>query len=262
VAIITFNEEKNIQGCLESVEEIAQEIIVLDSFSTDRTKEIAEMFSKVKFSTNSFRGHVEQKNKAISLCENDWILSLDADERLSPELRQSLKNWLEMEVDSTLSGYQMARLTWHMGRWIRHSGWYPQRRLRLIKKGKAQWTGDNPHDYLELAKGEVYGRLSGDILHYSFQDLSHQIQTINQFSSIVAFTRFKRGQEHSLLLALTKPFIKFIEIYIWKLGFLDGIPGLYIALSSSFSTFLKYAKIYELKFIQRPSNLRSDYGNK
>lgn len=263
VAIITFNEEKNIGDCLDSVNEIADEIIVLDSFSTDKTKEIAESNPKVKFFASPFPGHVEQKNKAILLCENEWILSLDADERVDEKLQKEIAIFLEspkVEVD----GFKIARLTKHMGRWIRFSGWYPQRRYRLFKKNKATWIGENPHDFLELkkeARGEV---MPGNILHYSFIDFSAQIHTINQFSSIVALTRFQKGHPFSLWKSLLKPFGKFIEIYFFKLGFLDGIPGLYIAFASAFSTFLKYAKIYELqnRNIEFPSNVRKEYGKK
>ncbi|MDF3820555.1 glycosyltransferase family 2 protein [Leptospira sp. 96542] len=263
VAIITFNEEKNIRDCLLSVSSIADEIIVLDSLSTDKTKEIATSFPEVKFYESPFPGHVEQKNKAISHCTNDWVLSLDADERVDGTLQESIISFLESDTVS-VDGFKMARLTYHLGGWIRHSGWYPQRRFRLFRKDRAKWVGENPHDYLVLGEGYVGSVMRGNILHYSFADFSHQITTINQFSSIVAYTRFSKGQKFSFFKTITKPFGKFIEIYFFKFGFLDGIPGLFIAISSSFSTFLKYAKIYELdkKLTSRPSNVRKDYGEK
>ncbi len=263
VAIITFNEEKHIKDCIESVLEIADEIIVLDSFSTDRTKEIAESYPSVHFSASPFPGHVEQKNKAIALCKNDWVLSLDADERVDPTLKEEILGFLEKE-DILEVGFKIARLTKHMGRWIKHSGWYPQRRYRLFQKEFATWVGENPHDYIELKQGKLGSVMRGDILHFSFVDFSAQIYTINQFSSIVAYTRFSKGQKFSVWKSILKPFGKFIEIYFFKFGFLDGIPGLYIALASSFSTFLKYAKIYELERgeISFPSNVRKDYGKK
>lgn len=263
VAIITFNEEKNIGDCIRSVESFADEIIVLDSLSTDSTKSIATSFPKVRFLEAPFPGHVEQKNKAISFCQNDWILSLDADERANDELQKSIQSFLEAETVSA-DGYKIARLTFHLGRWIRFSGWYPQRRYRLFQKENAQWIGENPHDYIALKEGSRGKVMKGDILHYSFTDFSHQINTINQFSSIVAYTRYAKGERFSLLKTILKPLGKFFEIYIFKFGFLDGIPGLWIALASSFSTFLKYAKMYELDKlnIERPSNVRKDYGKK
>lgn len=260
VAIITFQEEKNIRDCIESVLGIADEIIILDSFSTDGTQAIAESYPQVSFSTHPFDGHVEQKNRAIELCRNEWILSLDADERVDETLRTAILAW--KNSPPACDGYRMARLTWHMGRFIYHSGWYPQRRYRLFRKGQSRWVGENPHDYIEIAgKG---GSLPGNILHYSFRDLTQQIQTINQFSSIVAFTRFGKGRGFSVLACLVKPWAKFWEIYLFKRGFLDGFPGFAIAVASAFSTFLKYAKIYELdrKMIERPSNLRESYGKK
>ncbi|TGK53752.1 glycosyltransferase family 2 protein [Leptospira kanakyensis] len=261
VAIITFNEEKNIGDCIRSIESVADEIVVLDSLSTDRTKEIATSFSKVKFYESPFPGHVEQKNKAIGFCSNDWILSLDADERADKTLVQSIELFLESELVNA-DGFKIARLTYHLGRWIRYSGWYPLRRFRLFQKKAATWVGENPHDYIELKTGSHGKTMKGDILHYSFTDFSHQITTINQFSSIVAYTRYAKGERFSLIKTILKPLGKFFEIYIFKFGFLDGIPGLWIAIASSFSTFLKYAKLYELdrKQIERPSNIRKEYG--
>jgi len=259
-AIITYNEEKNIKDCIESLYEICEEIIVLDSFSTDKTKEIATSFSKVKFYQHEFDGHVEQKNRALTLCKYEWVISLDADERISPKLKNEI---LELkkhpEKMNQYNGFKISRLTYHLGRFIYHSGWYPQRRYRLFKKDFAFWEGENPHDYIKI-KGKG-GTLKGDIIHYSFKDLSHQIDTINKFSSIVAFNRYNRNKRFSILKCLYKPIVKFLEIYVFKLGFLDGFAGFTIAVASSFSTFLKNAKMYELqkKLIERPSNLRPDY---
>ncbi|TGJ99287.1 glycosyltransferase family 2 protein [Leptospira semungkisensis] len=260
VAIITYNEESNIGDCIRSCRDIADEIIVLDSNSTDGTKEISKSFPEVRFSSQSFKGHVEQKNDAISLCKNEWILSLDADERLSEELRSSLRDFLSVPDDPKYNGLKVSRLTFHMGRFIRFSGWYPQTKFRVIRKSKAVWAGENPHDYLVVeGKGR---KVKGDILHYSFTDLSQQVDTINKFSSIVAWTRFNKKKRFSILRTITKPFGKFLEIYLFKFGFLDGFPGFAIAVSSAYSTFLKEAKVYELgkKLIDRPSNLRKDYG--
>lgn len=261
VAIITYNEEANIGACIESVIDLADEIIVLDSFSTDATESIAKSYKKVKFSKQKFQGHIEQKNDAISMCKGPWILSLDADERATSKLMSQIEDFLKQK-ESEYDGVKIPRLTYHMGRFIRHSGWYPLYRFRFIRKSKGRWTGENPHDYIEMQKGSKTTKLTGDILHYSFQDLSHQIDTINKFSSIVSFTRYRKGMKFSWLKVLLKPVSKFIEIYFVKRGFLDGVPGFVIAVASSFSTFLKYAKIFEMSnhFIDRPSNLRADYG--
>ncbi len=259
VAIITFNEEKNIRECIESIYDISDEIILLDSYSTDSTLDIASQFSKVKIFTNEFIGHIEQKNKAIDLCSGKWILSLDADERISLTLKNEIFEILKIESNE-IKGYKIPRLTFHLGKFIRHGGWYPLKRYRLFQKGFAKWIGENPHDFIEVqGNGKS---LSGDIIHYSFKDLTHQVDTINKFSSIVGFTRYKKKVAYPIVKSLYKPFIKFLESYIFKLGFLDGYAGFVIAISSSYSTFLKFAKLYELNqgLIDRPSNLRKDYG--
>ncbi len=259
VAVITFNEEKNIGECIKSVQDIADEIIILDSFSTDSTEKIAKKYKNVRFFKHKFTGHIEQKNRAIDLCNNKFILALDADERVSEHLKTEIQRLLKCE--SLKNGYKISRLTFHLGKFIRHSGWYPQKRFRLFRKGYGKWAGENPHDFVEVYGDS--GSLKGDIIHYSFKDLSHQVDTINKFSSIVSFTRFRKGKKFSIMRSLFKPISKFIEIYFWKLGFLDGFAGFTIAVSSSYSTFLKEAKIYEFENVklERPSNLKADYGN-
>ncbi|MCH1910833.1 glycosyltransferase family 2 protein [Leptospira noguchii] len=260
VTIITYNEEKNIKECIESCLEIADEIVILDSISTDKTEMISKSFSSVRFYKQRFKGHIEQKNDAIALCKYEWILSLDADERVSAELKNSILTFKQKQDDESLNGLQVSRLTYHMGKFIRYSGWYPQYRYRIFKKGKAVWVGENPHDYISIqGKGS---KIYGDIIHYSFRDLSHQVNTINQFSSIVAFTRQKKGKKFSILRTIYKPLSKFIETYFFKFGFLDGFPGWVIAVSSAYSTFLKDAKQYELQkeILERPSNVKKDYG--
>ncbi|EMY77681.1 glycosyltransferase, group 2 family protein [Leptospira weilii serovar Ranarum str. ICFT] len=261
VAIITYNEERNIGACIESCLDVADEIVVLDSISTDKTEKISKSFPSVKFYKQRFKGHIEQKNDAIALCKHEWIFSLDADERISPELKNAILTFKQEPEDESLSGLQVSRLTFHMGRFIRYSGWYPQYRYRIFKKGKAVWVGENPHDYISIqGKGN---KIHGDILHYSFRDLSQQVNTINQFSSIVALTRQKKGKKFSFLRTIYKPFSKFMETYFFKFGFLDGFPGWVIAVSSAYSTFLKDAKQYELEngMMERPSNVKEDYGN-
>jgi glycosyltransferase involved in cell wall biosynthesis len=255
VAIITFNEERNLADCLRSCEAIADEIVVLDSFSKDRTEEIARSFPKVRFAQHAFDGHVQQKNRALALCRNEWVLSLDADERVSPELRAEIA---AVEPDGA-AGFRFPRLTYAMGRPIRHGGWYPQAKVRLFRRSQARWVGENPHDYITVDGPAP--RLRGDLVHYSFRDLSDLVDTANRFSSIVAFGRHARGRRFGLLRALGKPIAKFIEIYLLKRGFLDGFPGFAVAVSSSFSAFLNVAKLYELErgLVERPSNVRPDY---
>lgn len=259
VAIITFNEEANIRACLDSVNELADEIIVLDSFSTDRTEQICRTYPKVTFLQNPFDGHVQQKNQAIEHCSHEWILSLDADERATPQLCASIEQFLQADIAPDVVGAKFPRLNRHMQKDIRHCGWYPNARYRLFRKGRARWGGENPHDKILLDGRGVM--LTGDLLHFSCRDLAHQVQTINSFSSIAALTRYNKGRRFRLWRVLFKPLSKFVEIYLVKRGFLDGLHGFIIAVSSAFSTFLKEAKLFELDRLdgEVPSNLSPRY---
>lgn len=256
-AIITYNEERNIRDCLDSVTDFVDEIIVLDSFSTDATESICRMNPKVRFSQHPFTGHIEQKNRALAKCSCEWILCLDADERVTPALRASIDAFLQ--ENPKIAGVKFPRLTYHLHRFIRHGGWYPNARYRLVRKGMAEWGGENPHDKLIL-KGKGI-KIKGDLLHFTARDLSHQVDTINKFSSIVALTRFNKGKRYHLWRLLLKPISKFVEIYLLKTGFLDGLQGFIIAVSSSYSSFLKEAKLYELDVLEaeKPSNLSALY---
>lgn len=259
-AIITYNEQENIQDCLDSVSDFVDEIVVLDSFSTDATEEICRRNLKVRFYKHPFDGHIEQKNRALEKCGSDWILSLDADERVSPELRDSIVNLILS--NPKIVGAKFPRLTYHIHRYIRYGGWYPNARYRLVRKGMGYWGGENPHDKLIL-KGKGV-KIKGDLIHFSEKDLSDQVQTINSFSSIVALTRYNKGRKFYLWRLLLKPISKFMEMYLLKRGFLDGMQGFIIAISSSFSSFLKEAKLYELNIpgSEKPSNLSQLYSKK
>ncbi|MBW2219121.1 MAG: glycosyltransferase family 2 protein [Deltaproteobacteria bacterium] len=260
ISIITYNEEKNIGDCLASVSEIADEIVVLDSISTDRTEEICRKNPKVTFYQHPFDGHIQQKNRALEKCLSEWILCIDADERVSRELGRSIRKILDKNPD--IAGVKFPRLSFHMHRYIRHGGWYPNARYRLIRKGMAYWGGENPHDKL-LLKGKGK-KIKGDLIHYTATDLSDSVKTINQFSSITALTRYNKGKKYRLWRLLLKPVSKFFEIYIYKYGFLDGIQGFIIAISSSYSSFLKEAKLFELSVLgsDKPSNLSSLFEKK
>ncbi|HHP7235817.1 MAG TPA: glycosyltransferase family 2 protein [Desulfobacterales bacterium] len=255
--IMTFNEEENIQACLDSVSSWVDEIIVLDSFSTDATEEICRRNPKVKFSQHGFDGFAQQANRAMEMCTADWILAIDADERVTPQLRDSILEFLKDPADTIAAKFP--RLTYHMHRHIRHGGWYPNARYRLFKNGSAHWGGKNPHHHLIISgKG---ASLKGDLLHYSVKDLSDQINTVNRFSSIAALERYNEGKKFRLVRMLWKPPVKFVELYFWKSGWRDGMQGFVIAVSSSFSTLLKEAKLYELDVLKsdKPSNLSDLY---
>jgi len=242
VAIITFNEQKNIDRCLKSVKEIADEIVVVDSFSTDKTEEICANYG-VRFITHRFEGHVEQKNFAVSQCSNQWVLSLDADEALSEELTKSI---LEVITNPNADGYSFNRATHFCGQHIRHCGWSPDPSLRLWNKDKGKWAGNNPHDKYYMNEGATRKHVSGDLLHYSYYSIEEQIAQISKFSTIAARSKFKKGKKSNLLQITVYPTWRFIRDYFLKRGFLDGYYGFVICTNSAHEVFLKYAKLRDL----------------
>ncbi len=242
VVIITYNEERNIERCIRSVREIADEIVVVDSFSTDKTEQLCTQFG-VRFIQHAFDGYVEQKNFALAQSTHDKILSMDADEVLSEELKTSVS---EIKNNWKHSSYQVNRLNNYCGQWIRHCGWYPDRKIRLFEKGKGKWGGQNPHDkYLPDQSNDV-GFLTGDLLHYSFYTIAEHIAQVNKFSEIGAKSAYGNGARSGLLKIMLKPPFKFFRDYILKLGFLDGFYGFVISRISAHATFLKYVKLREL----------------
>jgi glycosyltransferase involved in cell wall biosynthesis len=241
--IITFNEEINIGRCLDSVMELADEIIVVDSFSSDNTEEIC-LKKGARFIKNPFEGHIEQKNYAMLAASHDYILSLDADEALSKELANSIhkvkSNWI-------YDGYSFNRLTNYCGRWIRHCGWYPDKKLRLWNRKKGCWGGVNPHDRVIIHKKSAIGHLSGDLLHHSYHTIKQHISQINSFSDIAAREKHDQGETANLIIdILLTPILIFIKKYFVKLGILDGYYGFVISINTAFGIFLKYIKLREL----------------
>jgi glycosyltransferase involved in cell wall biosynthesis len=238
--IITYNEEKNIGACLESIA-WADEIIVVDSLSTDRTPDICRGYTQ-KVIQRPWPGHVQQKQFALEQATGDWIVSLDADERLAPDSREEILQAIAAAAPD-INGFMFPRHSFYLGRWINHGGWYPDYKLRLIRKGKGSWGGVDPHDKLEV-EGNT-GRLASEILHYVYRSLSHQLATVDSFSAITARQWREQGKSFRLLPLLVRPPLKFFECYLWKQGFRDGLPGFIIAVASSFYVFLKYAKLWE-----------------
>ena len=242
VVIITFNEEKNIGKCLASVREIADDIVVVDSYSSDRTEEIVRTFN-ARFIQHPFEGHIEQKNWAITQAQYPHILSLDADEVLSPRLMNSIS---EVKEDWKFDGYYFNRLTNYCGKWIRHTSWYPARKLRLWDSRKGKWGGINPHDKFKLEKGSTRKFLKGDLLHYSYYTIEEHIDQINKFSSIVAKAYYRENRKASRFNIIFHPVWRMFRDYFLKLGFLDGFYGLIISVNASHETFLKYIKLRNL----------------
>ncbi len=241
VAIITFNEENNIRRCIESVKMIADEIVVLDSYSTDETKELC-LAHGVSFYEHAFDGHIEQKNRVLSLTQHQHVLSLDADEALT-ELAQ--KEILAVKENWAHDGYSFPRLNNYCGTWVKHSGWYPDRKLRLFDKTKGLWQGQNPHDKYVINTGDVE-ELSGDLLHYSFYTEQQHLDQINSFTQIGAEELFKKGTSYSPFKKFSSAFAIFFGNYLVKLGFLDGDAGWKIAKNSMKAKLLKYNRLKQL----------------
>lgn len=244
VSIITYNEEKNIARCLDSVKDIANEIVVLDSFSTDKTESICRQYG-VKFHQQSFLGYLEQKQLAEDYCKHYYILSLDADECLSPELIQSIKEAKKNDFSS--DGYSMNRLSNFCGKWIKHGTWYPDRKLRLYNKQKGKWSGLTIHEHIEMQAGSKLSLLKGDIHHYSYYTVEEVLTQQNKFTSIQAKAMLAKGKTSSWFKLIVNPFVAFINGFIFKLGFLDGADGFFIASTVAYNTMVKYYKLLMLQ---------------
>lgn len=239
VAIITFNEEKNIERCLQSVANISDEIVVVDSLSTDATEAICGKYN-AKFFKQVFLGYIEQKNLALSYCNHKMVLCLDADEALSEDLLKTIK--ILKQQGFKADGYMMKRCTYFMGKWIKHGTWYPDKKLRLVNKEKAKWGGTNPHDEL-LLQTTNKEFLNADILHYSYNNLEEVIIQNNKFTTIQAQAMHLQGKKSNWFKILVNPCVAFINGYIFKLGFLEGWRGYFIAKSIAYQTFCKYIKL-------------------
>ncbi|MDD4746148.1 MAG: glycosyltransferase family 2 protein [Salinivirgaceae bacterium] len=243
VVIITFNEEQNISRCLASVMGLADEIVVLDSFSSDGTQEICENYG-VNFYQHKFDGHIEQKNRAIGYAKYPHVLSLDADEVLSDELKKSI---LEIKNNWSRDGFYFNRLTNYCGQWVRHCGWYPDQKLRLWDSRKGAWGGNNPHDEFILQSGCTQQHIKGDLLHYSYHSITEHVKQADNFTNITAQNAYSRGKRSSVFKVWTLPKWKFFRDYILKRGFLDGYYGYVICKISANATFLKYVKLLQLQ---------------
>ena len=248
--IISYNEEKKIEGCLKSLEGVVDEIIIVDSLSTDRTLEIAQKYTDQIFD-QKFLGHIEQKNLAITKASHDWILSLDCDEQLTDELKESIlkvKNNLE-DADA----YKVARRTFYVYRWLNHC-WYPDFKTRLFNINSAHWAGINPHDHLKV-EGKNIVTLKGDLLHYSFNSISEHIRTLDNFTEIGAREIIRRNKPVSIISPWTHGLWTFIRLYFFKRGFLDGYAGLIVSALSGMHAFIKYIKVI---FYRRKDDLQRE----
>jgi glycosyltransferase involved in cell wall biosynthesis len=238
--IITLNEEAHLGRCLQSLQEVADEVVVVDSGSRDQTREIARSFG-ARVVERSWSGFSDQKNFAAEQSLHPWILSLDADECLSDKLKEEL---LEVKKGIPLaSAFSFARRTCYLGHWINHSGWYPDVKVRLYPKDKAAWCGLYVHEALQV-QGEVQ-LLRGELLHYTCDSLSEHHQRVDRYTDLAAAELWGKGKQAGWSQLLGSPLAAFMKTYFLKAGFLDGRPGFYIAIFAAYYNFLKYAKLRE-----------------
>ena len=257
--IIAFNEEQKLPDCLASVAFCA-EVVVVDSHSTDRTREIARERG-AKVIERDWPGHIEQKNFAIDQATQEWVLCLDADERVTPELQAEIERAL---AAPDADGYEVARRNIYLGRWIKGGGWYPDRKLRLFRRGRGRWGGVNPHDHVRLDGGRV-ARLQGDLIHLSYDSIRDHLKTIDYFSTIAAGEKLHRGQGWIGLQLLLNPPWKFLKMWLLQGAIRDGWRGLIVAALGAFYVFLRYAKLWELVHVEgrRPrEGERFTYGRR
>ena len=241
VVIITFNEEKNIARCLESIKNIADDIVVVDSFSKDQTEAICNQFN-VNFIQHNWEGYSATKNFANKQAKFDWILSLDADEALSEKLKQSI---LKIKQAKELDLYKFNRLTNYCDFWIKHCGWYPDTKIRIFDRRITQWEGVI-HEELIINSNKSPLQLEGDCLHYSYYSIEEHYKQADKFSTIAANALFEKGKKINIIKFIFSPLIKFAECYVVKLGFLDGYYGFVICKISAYTTYQKFLKLRKL----------------
>lgn len=234
--IITFNEERNISRVIESLR-CCDEILVLDSGSNDRTVEIAAKLG-ARVEEASWHGYAAQKNIVAELAANDWILSLDADESLSEALEAEI--WQIKKSGPRYDGYTVPRLAQYLGRWILHSGWYPDRKVRLFNRRKAKWVGEFVHESVKV-EGSV-GHLKSNLLHFTCNSLSEHLRSMDSYTTLAAQELVSSGKTVTFADLLFDPPWTFLQTYLWKLGFLDGVEGLTIAYMAGLYNFVKYSK--------------------
>lgn len=240
--VITFQEADRIEDCLDSLA-FCDELVVVDSRSTDRTRELAERHG-ARVIERDWPGHVAQKEFCVRQATHDWVLCVDADERVSPELTDEIRALRERGFPEH-AGWRFPRLSSYLGTWVRHGSWYPDRQLRLFDRRRGRWGGHDPHDRVEL-EGSV-GTLRGDLLHHPYRSLAEHLATIDRYTTIMARGLHARGRRASALDLVGPPLVRFVRFYVLKRGFLLGWKGLLLSLLAAHYGRLKYAKLLVLQ---------------
>ncbi len=252
VNVITFNEAHKLEKCLESVK-WADEIIVIDSFSTDNTKEICSKYPNLKVFDYPFMGYGRMRNIAIEKSSGDWILSLDTDERVTDILKEEILEILKK--DPPYDGFRIPRKSYFLGKWIKHCGWYPDyRSTQLFRKGFGEYTDYLAHDHFEFYNKAKIGTLKGHIEHETYLNLEEMLYKTQRYSRLMAKEMHKRGKKFHAHQLITHPFFAFLRMYFFKKGFLDGIHGLILSTEQAYYTFLKYVKLWEIQKNEHSSN--------
>lgn len=254
--IVCMNEQKHIAACIESVS-FCDEILVIDSFSTDETVEIASRLG-ARVLQHAWPGYAPQKQYGLDHCTHEWVINLDADERVSPELRESILKVLREaherkvrrgsapEDPAEICGYYMNRVVFYLGRWWRRGGWYPEYRLRFFRRSKVVWGGVEPHERPEISGPTA--QIDGELYHYTYENMDAQFARLGKFSSIAALEDFKVGKRSTWGSLIFSPFMRFLKFYLFKKGFREGVAGFIVAVAEGYYTFMKYAKLWELGF--------------
>jgi glycosyltransferase involved in cell wall biosynthesis len=257
VTVITRNEAADIAGALSSVS-WADDIVVVDAGSTDDTVQIARQYTN-RVVVREWTGYVDQKNYAASLAAHDWILSLDADERVTPALAAEIRRVLASEPPA--AAFRIPRVTWHLGRWIRSTDWYPDYQTRLYDRRVAQWAGRRVHEAVAV-RGAVE-QLTNDLQHYAYRDLADHMETIDRYTTLAAQQMHDAARRVSAIEVIAHPPFAFLRNYVLRGGFRDGVPGFIISAMNSFYVFLKFAKLWELQqYPRRPAPARTQEETK
>lgn len=266
--IVCYNEEDQIADCLESLT-FCDEIVAIDSFSTDSTVEICRSYG-AKVIQHPWPGYRQQKAFGLSRTMNEWVINLDADERVSPELRENILVVLKEDYErkragvrsdpkDEVNGYAINRVVYFLGRWWRRGGWYPEYRVRFFRKSKVIWGGVDPHEK-PIVEGKTK-RLDGEILHYTYKNMDEQLSRLQNFSSIAAVEEFKRGKRATVGQLLLNPLLRSFKFYVVKKGYREGVAGLIVSIIEGYYTFMKYAKLWEYQLNPRQGREIEDDGN-
>jgi glycosyltransferase involved in cell wall biosynthesis len=240
VTVITLNEAAHIEACLASVA-WADDVLVVDSGSTDGTPDLARGRG-ARVIERGWPGYAEQKNFAAAEARHDWILSVDADERVTPELRAEIE--LAISREPREAGFRVPRVTWHLGRWIRTTDWYPDHQLRLYHRGRAAWTPRPVHESVAATASGGVGQLRGELQHFAYRDLSHHFATMDRYTTLAAKDLQARGRRAGILDLTIHPWAAFVRNYILRRGFLDGTAGFVVSVMNAYYVFLKFAKLW------------------